>query len=84
MDKRHSHLSSLIITGQITREEALYEISKPMYDEKQMEVDVKMVLEKLGMSRNEFEELISRPGKQHTDYPTDKCHIWFDRLLTFW
>ena len=82
VDKRHSHLSSLIITGQITREEALYEISKPMYDEKQMEVDVKMVLEKLGMSRNEFEELISRPGKQHTDYPTDKCHIWFDRLLS--
>lgn len=81
VDKRHSHLSSLIVSGQITRDEALEEMKKPLYDEKQMERDVQAVLAKLNISRDEFEKLISKPGKQHTDYPTDKTYIWFNRFL---
>ena len=81
VDKRRSHLSSLIVSGQMTRDEALEEMKKPLYDEKKMETDVQTVLAKLNMSRDEFEKLIGRSGKQHTDYPTDKAYIWFNRFF---
>lgn len=59
----------------------LEEMKKPLYDEKKMETDVQTVLAKLNMSRDEFEKLIGRSGKQHTDYPTDKAYIWFNRFF---
>lgn len=71
VDKRTSHLSSLIVSGQMTRDEALHELAKPIYDKAKMEEDIAFVLRKIGMSRNEFEEIVHRPGKQHKDYRTD-------------
>lgn len=71
VDKRTSHLSSLIVSGQMTRDEALHELAKPIYDKAKMEEDIAFVLKKIGMSRNEFEEIVHRPGKQHRDYRTD-------------
>lgn len=71
VDKRHSHLSSMIISGQLTRDRALEELQKPLYDEKQMDLDRKYVLEKLGIPESEFEKIMCEMPKQHTDYPTD-------------
>lgn len=68
VDKRKSHYSSLIITNQMTRDEALKELETPLYDEKQMEIDIAFILEKIHMSKVEFEELMSRQGKAHSDY----------------
>lgn len=81
VDKRHSHLSSLVVSGQISRKTALSELQKPMYNKQDMEKDVEFVCMKLGISRNEFEALLKCPGKQHADYPTDKIYIWFNRFL---
>lgn len=81
VDKRRSHLSSLIVSGQISRENALSELQKPMYNNQDMEKDMKYVCMKLGMTSDEFQVLLKRPGKQHTDYPTDKIYIWFNRFL---
>lgn len=68
VDKRKSHLSSLIISGQMTRDEALIELAKPMYDEEQMEKDIAFILEQINMSRDEFEKIMSESPKSHKDY----------------
>lgn len=75
VDKRTSHLSSLIVSGQLTRDEAIIELNKPLYEPIKMEEDIKFVLSKLDVSRDEFELLVNRPGKQHTDYKYDKFFI---------
>ena len=54
----------------MTREEALKEFSKPLYDEIEMQKELNYVLEKLGMSRFEFDEIMKQPSHQHTDYKT--------------
>lgn len=74
-DKRKSHLSSLIVSGQITRQQALDELAKPAYDKVKMDEDLNMILPKLGFTREEFDKIVFRPGKQHRDYKTDKYFI---------
>jgi N-acetyl sugar amidotransferase len=75
VDKRTSHLSSLIVSGQMTREQALEELSKPLYDKEKMDKDLDIVLPKLGFTRKEFDEIVFRPGKQHTEYKVDKAFV---------
>ena len=72
VDKRKSHLSSLIISGQMTRGEALEELKKPLYDELQMEQDICNILQKIGMSRVEFDRIMKEPAKSHSDYPVSR------------
>lgn len=74
VDKRRSHLSSLIVSGQITRDEAIKELEKPMYDEIEIQKDIDAVLFKLGMAKEEFEKIMNSPAKQHIDYPTNKIY----------
>lgn len=70
VDKRTSHLSSMIVSGQMTREEALKEMEKPLYDKEEMEKDIDFILQKLDISREEFTRIMNEKPKQHTDYPT--------------
>ena len=83
VDKRTSHLSSLIVSGQMSREQALAELEKPVYDKKKKKKDIEFVLKKIEMSREEFEELINRPGKQHSDYRMDKFLPFLHKIKTF-
>ena len=68
IDKRKAHLSNLICSGQITREEALHEIKRPAYDPEQLKMDKEFVLKKLGLSEQEFEALMKLPIRKHTDF----------------
>lgn len=68
LDIRKSHLSSLIITGQMTREQVLDELQKPLYDEEMINKDTDYILSQLKISRDEFNRIMSEPPKQHTDY----------------
>lgn len=70
VDKRVSHLSTLICSGQITRESALIEIKKPSITLEQLNQDKDFVLKKLGLNNEEFNRLISLPEKLHTEYPS--------------
>jgi len=71
-DKRKEHLSSLIWSGQISRDDALEEISKSDYPVKLQEQDRRLVEEKLGISHEEFEKIMSAPAKSFWDYPSYK------------
>ena len=72
IDKRKAHLSTLICSGQISREEALEELKKPLYVADELERDKEYVLKKLGLSEKEFEDLMKLPVKEHQEYKTDE------------
>lgn len=85
IDKRKAHLSDLIFAGQITKEEALLELSVPPYDLNLQMEDFSFVAKKLGFSEEEFEALLSQPNIRHEYYGTDyearqRYFRWMKRL----
>jgi hypothetical protein len=68
VDKRKAHLSNLICSGQMTREEALIELERPIYDVKELSQDKEYVLKKLGFTLEEFDQIMSLPPMDHTDF----------------
>lgn len=69
VDKRKAHFSALIVSGQMSREEALTELNKPLYRPEDLEEDLDYVTSKLGFTRDEFAKIMAMPPKRHTDYP---------------
>lgn len=72
IDKRKAHLSDLIFAGQMTKEEAISELAKPICDPEQLKNDRTFVIKKLGLSEMEFEELMRLAPRPHTDFATEK------------
>lgn len=70
IDKRRAHLSNLVCSGQISREKALEELKKPLYDEEELKKDKEYVLKKFGLTEKEFEDLMKLPIKKHQEYGT--------------
>lgn len=69
-DKRKSHLSSLIVSNQLSREDALNQLEKKGYPSEEMkESDFNTLASFLGLSRQEFDALISQPPHSHDEYP---------------
>ena len=83
VDKRRSHFSTMICSGQLSREEALLEIIKLPIEAKQLEEDKTYVLKKFGLSDSEFEKIISTPQKSHTDYPSIDNFLKKTKILQF-
>ena len=69
-DKRKGHLSSLICSGEMTREEALQELEKPPYPLDVQEADRVYVIKKLALTEDEFERIMKLPKKTIFDYPS--------------
>ncbi|MEG1662863.1 MAG: N-acetyl sugar amidotransferase [Clostridia bacterium] len=72
VDKRTSHLSSMIVSGQMTREQALNILQQPIADEKLLSNYVDIVLDKLHISKDEFENIMKEEPKQHEFYRVEK------------
>ena len=72
IDKRKAHLSNLIFSGQITKEEAVSELEKPIYEKSQMEADYTFVLKKLGFTEIAFDEYIKAPRREHAEFKMEK------------
>ncbi len=71
VDKRKSHFSTLICSGQLAREKALELLMDDPYPSREMmEADKVYVLKKLGFDEKEFEEYMKAPVHKHTDYPS--------------
>lgn len=72
VDKRKPHLSSLIMSGEMSREEALAQASGIAYPSvKDMEADRLYFMKKMGWTQEKFEEYMSRPAKPHSDYASE-------------
>ena len=80
VDKRTSHLSSMIVSGQLTRDAALDALSQPMYHEAMMQAYIGIIRDRLGISEEEFEAIMKAPAHQHTDYAVEKKNL-FDQGL---
>lgn len=69
-DKRRAHLASMILSGQISRDQALEELAKPSYPPAELAEDLEFVRKKLGLSATEFEEILAAPPRSYRDYPS--------------
>jgi N-acetyl sugar amidotransferase len=67
-DKRRAHLSSLILSGQMSRDEALFELKKPLYDPRELEADMEYVAKKLSLSPDEFKTIINEKKHDYSDF----------------
>lgn len=70
IDKRKIYLSALVRSGQMSRDEALQEIQEPPISKEQAREDREYVIQKLGVTDEEFEEILSAEPKTFLDYPT--------------
>lgn len=68
IDKRKAHLSNLIFSGQVSREEALAELELPLYEQAELQKDLEYVIKKFGLSREEFDRLMKLPRVEHTEF----------------
>jgi N-acetyl sugar amidotransferase len=68
VNKRKSHLATLICSGQITKEQAIEENKKPVYDAELLKIDKDYFLKKFRLSEEEFNKMMAMPPKAHTDF----------------
>lgn len=69
IDKRVGHLSDLIRSGQIARNEALNELNKVGYPDEMQRIDFDFVLKKLDLNKEMFNEIMESENKNFLDYP---------------
>ena len=75
-DKRRPHLSSLIVSGQMSREEALLKLNEPLYDKYELEIDINYFCKKLRISREQFDQFIMSKNHRHDEFPNwDKRYL---------
>lgn len=80
-DKRRPHLSSLILSGEMTRDEALAKLAEPLYDPEELETDITFLCKKLRLTRAEFGALMVAPIHHYTDFPNQNGrYLWLKRM----
>jgi len=81
VDKRTAHYSSLICSGNMTRQEALAKLEKPVYNEAELANDKEYVLKKLGLNETEFNTIMKSAPVSHLAYPNnDSLFKMFSKL----
>jgi len=83
VDKRKIHLSTLIMSNQLSREEALEHLkTSPYPDPSLLQQDIEYVMKKFGMTRKQLDDYIAQPGMPHDVYPTEEP--LFEMLVKFY
>jgi N-acetyl sugar amidotransferase len=80
-EKRRAHFSSLILTGQMTRDQSLDRISRPEKDEHFLKQEFEYVAHKLGLSVNDLQMLFDMPKQTYRDYKNKRDLINFGAKL---
>jgi len=68
-DKRRAHLSTLVCSGEMSRDEALETIKEPICPPELLREDKDFVIKKLGITESEFDKIMALPRKTIADYP---------------
>ncbi len=75
IDKRKSHYSSLIMSGQMSRHEALERLDMPLYPDRYQLLEDKIFLaDYLDITVEEMDHLIAQPPKGEREYPHSKLN----------
>jgi N-acetyl sugar amidotransferase len=80
-DKRRYHLSCLVMNGEMTREEALRELSCPAYPVEEQQADEAYILEKLEIDPAEWKRILEAPPTPNENYFSQEKLIRFARRL---
>lgn len=70
-DKRRVHLSTLVCSGIMSREDALKEIATDPYAGHNLEEDKEFVIKKLCLTEDEFNRIMNLPVKTFKDYSSN-------------
>jgi len=68
IDKRRSHLSSRILSKDISRDEALKVLAEPLYDELELKEDKLFISKKLGITEEALDSLTNSPGRSYKEF----------------
>ncbi len=71
-DTRKVQYSSLIVTNQMTRDEALNKLKELPYDKESIKNDFEYVSNKLSISVDELQQYMNMPKKTHKDYKSQE------------
>lgn len=83
-DRRRAHFSSLILTGQMKREEALERITKPELDEHFLEREFEYVAHKLDLTVEELRAIFLEENKTSHEYKNKRYLIEIGaRIMSF-
>lgn len=83
-DERRAYLSSLVLSGQITRNQALDMLAGDVASERQAESDTEYILTKLSISDEEFRQIMEQPPRSYRDYPSNFAIFNFKTALREW
>lgn len=75
IDKRRGHLSDLIRSGQISRENALKELNNVSYDPEIQRIDQLYVLKKLDFDEIGFQKMMNEKPRTFLDYPNNSAMV---------
>lgn len=75
IDKRRAYYSSLILTGQISRDEVDEMLKQPPYNPVDAEKDLEIIASKLDFTKKEFISLMKQPNKSWRDYKSNYMTI---------
>lgn len=67
-DKRRPHLSSLIVSGQMSRDTALQKLNEDLYATDELQKDLDYVSSKLRISRSDLDRYIEQPTRDHREF----------------
>jgi N-acetyl sugar amidotransferase len=82
IDKRTAHYSTLICSGNMTRDEALIRLEHDIYQPNELAADMEYVLKKLGLTETAFKKIMQEPVKNHLDYPNNNSLFQFLKQFT--
>lgn len=81
VDKRTSHLSSMIVSGQMTRQAALAELAKAPIAPDTLSAYLDIIKEKLGIDGPTFDAIMAAPTHRHDDYAVERFAPIIRRLF---
>ena len=76
-DKRRPHLSSRILSGELSRDDALKELLIPLYDCHELNEDKAYISKKLGISPEELDYFVHSEGRKYSDFPNWDSRYYF-------
>ena len=77
LDYRKATFSSLICAGRMTRAAALEQLAEPPFDLADVAEQKTYIARKLGITADELDVIVDRPGQYYSDYPNNEK--WLSR-----
>jgi N-acetyl sugar amidotransferase len=81
IDKRRGHLSDLINSDQITRDQALQQMEVDAYDETLLRQDMDFVIKKFELDDTSFENIMNLQKKTFREYPNNFVKVRLLKIL---